>query len=82
MPTQIQKSFQECLSKIKISDKQIQLRLKCDRDTKTSSFASDDKGENGAVAFSGVDRFLFDNFSSLYQLEENKRCRSPSILRS
>ncbi|XP_073015910.1 uncharacterized protein [Primulina eburnea] len=73
MPTQIQKSFQEYLSKIKISNKQIQLRLKSSRHSKTSSFGSDGEGgQNDAVKFSGVDQFLFENFSSLYQLEEHE----------
>ncbi|XP_075480427.1 transcription repressor OFP14 [Primulina tabacum] len=71
MPTQIQKSFQEYLSKIKISNKQIQLRWKSGRHAKTTSFASGG-GPNDAVAFSGIDQFLFENFSSLYQLKEHE----------
>ncbi|KZV56092.1 Ovate family protein 14 [Dorcoceras hygrometricum] len=71
MPTQIQKSFQEYLSKIKISNKQIQLRLKSSRRTKAPSLSSDCGGgsRKDPVTFSGVDQFLVENFSSLYQEE-------------
>ncbi|KAL0354697.1 UNVERIFIED_CONTAM: Transcription repressor OFP14 [Sesamum radiatum] len=70
MPKQIQKSFQECLSKIKISKKQIQVPLRSCKHPKTPSFSSrGGKKETDAATLSDVDQFLFENFRSLYQKE-------------
>ncbi|KAL6497038.1 hypothetical protein OROGR_028967 [Orobanche gracilis] len=72
MPNQIQKSLQECLSKMKISNKHNQFPS-CRR-PRTASFATDEGGgkgrENGGVTLSDIDQFLYENFRSLYQ-EEN-----------
>ncbi|KAL6584687.1 hypothetical protein OROMI_003976 [Orobanche minor] len=72
MPNQIQKSLQECLSKMKISNKHNQFPS-CRR-PRTASFAADEGGgkgrENGGVTLSDIDQFLYENFRSLYQ-EEN-----------
>lgn len=70
MPKQIQKSFQECLSRIKIPNKQIQFPMRSCKHTKTPSFEVGGKEkENDAVTLSDIDQFLFENFRSLYQKE-------------
>ncbi|KAL8465839.1 hypothetical protein ACS0TY_035087 [Phlomoides rotata] len=72
MSKQIQKSLQECLSKIKISNKHIQYQLPmrgCKK-PKTPSFdISSREKEDDAVTLSDIDKFLFENFRSLYQKE-------------
>lgn len=78
MSKQIQKSLQECLSKIKISNKQIQYQLRGCKKPKTPSFGFSGKEKEddavtqeakNAVTLSDIDRFLFENFRSLYQKE-------------
>ncbi|KAI3455409.1 hypothetical protein Pfo_012072 [Paulownia fortunei] len=70
MSKQIQKSFQECLSKIKSSNKQIQFPLRSCKRPKTPSFGVGGKEkEDDAVTLSDIDQFLFENFRSLYQKE-------------
>ncbi|KAH6820981.1 hypothetical protein C2S53_020033 [Perilla frutescens var. hirtella] len=73
MPKQIQKSLQDCLSKLKIPNKQIQFPLSGCKHVKTTSFATAGDGgkakEDDGVTLSDIDRFLFENFKSLYQEE-------------
>ncbi|KAL7099865.1 hypothetical protein ACP275_09G112800 [Erythranthe tilingii] len=76
MPKQIQKSLQECLSRMKIANKQIQLPMRSCTHTRTTSFAVEGKGKesgggaaDAAVTLSDIDQFLFENFRSLYQKE-------------
>ncbi|PIN10823.1 hypothetical protein CDL12_16594 [Handroanthus impetiginosus] len=70
MSKQIQKSIHECLSKIKVSNKQIQFQLRgCKRSKSPSSAAAGKEKENASVTLSDVDQFLFENFRSLYQKE-------------
>lgn len=76
MPKQIQKSLQDCLSKLKIPNKQIQF---C-KHVKTTSFAAAAAGkgkEDDGVTLSDIDKFLFENFKSLYQEE----CEEGTIAR-
>lgn len=71
MPKQIQKSLQDCLSKLKLPNKQIQFPLSGCKHVRTTSFAATGKEakENDGVTLSDIDRFLFENFKSLYQEE-------------
>ncbi|XP_073274960.1 uncharacterized protein [Primulina huaijiensis] len=82
MPKQIQKSVRECLSKIKISNKQIHFRFRSCRHTKTPSFevgGGERSNGNDAVTLSDIDQFLYENFRSLYQ-EERDHGKTTSFL--
>ncbi|KZV47882.1 Ovate family protein 14 [Dorcoceras hygrometricum] len=71
MSKQIHKSVQQCLSKIKISNKQIHIRFRRCTNPRTPSFDFDRRrGRGDAVTLSDIDKFLFDNFRSLYLQEE------------
>ncbi|KAL3631866.1 hypothetical protein CASFOL_024850 [Castilleja foliolosa] len=73
MPKHIQKSLHECLSKMKVSNKQLQFPIRSCRRIKTSSLSvketNQNKKEIDAVSLSDIDRFLFENFKSLYREE-------------
>ncbi|KAL1551495.1 hypothetical protein AAHA92_19334 [Salvia divinorum] len=75
---QIPKSLQECLSKLKISNKQFpQLRRQ--------TVPGGGKGkEDDGVTLSDIDRFLFENFRSLYreEYEEGISRKSAFLLES
>lgn len=71
MRDQIQKSLQECLTRIKILNKQIR-RPVCRR-SKTASIAVDEDGGDDAATLSDIDRFLFENFGSLYREDYEQR---------
>jgi len=83
MPKKLQKSLQECLTKLKKPTPSIQFPsnsfsssknwiLSGCKHTKTLSFAMDrnqdkaGKNKGGEATLSDVDRFLFENFKSLY----------------
>lgn len=69
-PKPIQKSLQDCLSKLKIPNKQFPLSG-C-KHVKTTSFAAAGKEKEdggGGVTLSDIDKFLFENFRSLYREE-------------
>lgn len=73
-PKPIQKSLQDCLSKLKIPSKQLQFPLSGCKHVKTTSFAAagkekEDGGGGGGVTLSDIDKFLFENFRSLYREE-------------
>ncbi|PIN04453.1 hypothetical protein CDL12_23010 [Handroanthus impetiginosus] len=68
MSKQIQKSFHECLPKIKISNKQIQSTLHFCKHPKTLSFDSKEN-ENDAVTLPDCDQFQFENLRSHYRKE-------------
>ncbi|KAL3632992.1 hypothetical protein CASFOL_025976 [Castilleja foliolosa] len=74
MPKQNQKSLIECLSKMKISNKQLQFPIRsCQRRIKTLSFIPEEpnqnRSQNDAVTLSDIDKFLLENFGSLYRKE-------------
>lgn len=87
MPKQIQKSLQDCLSKLKIPNKQIQFPLSGCKHVKTTSFAAagNAANENDGVSLSDIDKFLFENFKTLYQEEceeGNRKKKTPFLLES
>ncbi|XP_042051367.1 transcription repressor OFP14-like, partial [Salvia splendens] len=62
---QIPKSLQECLSKLKISNKQFPQR----RRQILPGGAGGKEKEDDSVTLSDIDKFLFENFRSLYREE-------------
>ncbi|KZV16271.1 ovate family protein [Dorcoceras hygrometricum] len=76
MPKELQKSVKGYFSKIKIANKQIHFRFRSCKHTKTPSFDFDAKRtEDNDVTLSDIDKFLYENFRSLYQEEREERAR-------
>lgn len=82
MPKKLQKSLQACLSKIKnptppsMSSSKNWVFSGC-KSPKTPSFATertlnDGRNRDGAATLSDIDRFLFENFKSLYIKNEDE----------
>ncbi|XP_057773004.1 transcription repressor OFP14 [Salvia miltiorrhiza] len=87
MPKQIPKSLQDCLSKLKIPNKQFPLSG-C-KHVKTTSFAAAAAGkekevDGDGVTLTDIDKFLFENFRSLYreEYEEGISRKSAFLLES
>ncbi|XP_073137220.1 transcription repressor OFP14-like [Henckelia pumila] len=85
MPKQlIKKSVRECLSKMKIQNKQIHFRFRSCRHTKTASLdagGEPNEAKDAAVTLSDIDKFLYENFRSLY-LEERDQAAKEAMLES